>query len=358
MKQIIMFCAAYLRLENVVPVLVRIIILNISFILFLTPALAEDEPVLKEKIIVHNDIVTLGDLFLNAGIRENVAVFQSPQIGTKGVISASRVQLAAQRNGLIWSNPGNISRISVERPSRFISLKDIKDLLSPTLSNRAGIENTENMDVIFARGSQGLHLNSKNNAPLVVMSSQINPQTGAFRAVIGTEELSGVVAQATYAGRVLQTANVVVPSKIILTGSTITTGDIKTIKLPMNRVRSNHVRREKFALGKAATRQLQPNIPIFKNDVEVPKIVKKNESVDIRFNIPGLFLRTKGKAMEDGAKGEEITVINEKSKRKIQAVVTGPGAVSVSNTQRPNIITSTTGQPSQPADRFEGYLVR
>ncbi|MEM8744332.1 MAG: hypothetical protein AAGF14_06840, partial [Pseudomonadota bacterium] len=52
---------------------------------------ARAEPLLREQIKVYSDIVTLGDLFENAGDAERAPVFRSPELGTRGVVAAKRV---------------------------------------------------------------------------------------------------------------------------------------------------------------------------------------------------------------------------------------------------------------------------
>jgi flagella basal body P-ring formation protein FlgA len=46
--------------------------------------------------------------------------------------------------------------------------------------------------------------------------------------------------------------------------------------------------------------------------------------------MPGIMLTVRGKAMEGGAEGDVISVINEQSKRTLQGVVIAPGRVAVS----------------------------
>jgi flagella basal body P-ring formation protein FlgA len=45
---------------------------------------------------------------------------------------------------------------------------------------------------------------------------------------------------------------------------------------------------------------------------------------------PGLLLTAKGQALEDGAKGETIRIMNTQSNRTIEAVVTAAGTARVS----------------------------
>ncbi|MCE0494437.1 flagellar basal body P-ring formation chaperone FlgA [Vibrio salinus] len=58
-------------------------------------------------------------------------------------------------------------------------------------------------------------------------------------------------------------------------------------------------------------------------------VVCRNEDVTIRAGKNGLQITTQGKALSDGNLGEQIRVRNNKSKRIIDAVVSGSGEVTV-----------------------------
>ena len=76
-----------------------------------------------------------------------------------------------------------------------------------------------------------------------------------------------------------------------------------------------------------------------------PELVARNETVTIVFEVPGIMLTTRGKALEAGAQGDLVNVLNVQSKRTVQATVTGPGRVTVVATT-PRIVA--TADPSNP----------
>jgi flagellar basal body P-ring formation protein FlgA len=47
------------------------------------------------------------------------------------------------------------------------------------------------------------------------------------------------------------------------------------------------------------------------------------------FEAPGILLTIRGKALEAGAHGDLINVLNVQSKRTVQGTVSGPGRVTV-----------------------------
>ncbi len=55
--------------------------------------------------------------------------------------------------------------------------------------------------------------------------------------------------------------------------------------------------------------------------------VRRGAMVEVVFDAPGLSLRTRARALESGAQGEIIRVVNIQSERSFEALVTGPGAV-------------------------------
>ena len=81
--------------------------------------------------------------------------------------------------------------------------------------------------------------------------------------------------------------------------------------------------------GKAARKALRAGVPLRESDLLRPVVVERASMVTIAYEVPGITLSLKGKAMEAGALGDAVSVQNLTSKRMIQAVVTGPGRVRV-----------------------------
>jgi flagella basal body P-ring formation protein FlgA len=54
--------------------------------------------------------------------------------------------------------------------------------------------------------------------------------------------------------------------------------------------------------------------------------VRRGETVSLTYQMPGMSLSMRARALEDGAIGQGIRLLNTASNRTIDAVVTGPGA--------------------------------
>lgn len=83
------------------------------------------------------------------------------------------------------------------------------------------------------------------------------------------------------------------------------------------------------AIGKAARWALRAGAPVELRELNNPKVVHRNESVDVAFEDDGVSLVLQAKAMADAAVGDSIEVVNTQSKKVIEAVVSGPGRAVV-----------------------------
>jgi flagellar basal body P-ring formation protein FlgA len=57
--------------------------------------------------------------------------------------------------------------------------------------------------------------------------------------------------------------------------------------------------------------------------------VRRGESVTLIYEVPGVALSMRARALEDGAVGQSVRFLNTSSNRTIDATVTGPGAARV-----------------------------
>ncbi len=79
-----------------------------------------------------------------------------------------------------------------------------------------------------------------------------------------------------------------------------------------------------LAIGKAARRALRDGAPAAWRDLDNPKVVHRNDAVDVAYESDGVRLVLEGRAMADAAVGEALEVMNTQSKKLIEAVASGP----------------------------------
>ena len=113
-------------------------------------------------------------------------------------------------------------------------------------------------------------------------------------------------------------------------GAVIKSADVLIERRPRAEVGRDIITDHEQAVGLAARSALQPGRPLRAADLMKPEMVQRNETVTIVYEVPGIMLTVRGKAVDGGAEGDVISVLNEQSKRTVQGVVVGPGRVVIS----------------------------
>jgi len=283
-------------------------------------AVAADAPWLKERIEVFDDLVRLGDLFENAGDAANIAVFRSPDLGTEGTVSSSRVVLSAKQRGLEWTNPGGIERIIVRRPSRHITLEQISETLARRIARERGLDETATLDVKLEGGAKSIHLNPKVTEPFVVRELDLH-RDGTFRAVTGIKDSDFARQSFVFHGTAVEAVEMPAPNRTVERGALITAADLETIRVPKSASAEGLATAPDELLGMAAKRRLPAGQPVRRSDVEAPVLIERNAVVTVLYQTPGMVLKTRGRATADGAHGETIPIVNLQTKRTLQARV-------------------------------------
>jgi flagellar basal body P-ring formation protein FlgA len=313
-------------------------------------ALAETEkapagPTLKREAIVTGEIVRIGDLLENAGVVAEVAIFRAPDLGQTGSVPARRVAEAVRPHQIVGLDTRGIDDVLVTRASRAISVKEIAARLIRALAAQYGLADTTDLAIAFDHEVRTLYVEPSAHAELAPSRLNYDPRSRRFDAVI---ELTGTAARRApirLMGVLTETFEAAVPLRTLAQGEIVKASDLTLTRRPKSELLTATVVTVEQAAGLIAKRALVAGKPIRQADLMKPELVTRNETVTIVFEMPGIMLTTRGKALEAGAQGDLVNVLNVQSKRTVQATVTGPGRVTVFATT-PRIVA--TADPSNP----------
>lgn len=232
-------------------------------------ALAGQTVALRAQPLSHGATVTLGDLFDGAdGPAAKVVVSRVPPAGQQSILEASLVQSIAHNAGLDWNNAQGLHHIIVESGP------------------------------------------AEPAARLVRAEADATPRTTRSHVAKSRRaDQTLVYARNIMAGEILQ------PSDLEWSDTAIGAADTPD--------------QPQAIMGKAARRPLRAGAVCELHDLDSPKIVHRNEVIDVAYEDEGIRVVLEGKAMSDASVGDEVQVMNVQSKKIIEAVASAPGQAVV-----------------------------
>ncbi len=294
------------------------------------PARAETgpPPLLKPEIEVAAELVTLGDLFDNAGLMAEKAVFRAPEIGTWGNVAAKDVAAAARRAGLTDFDLGGLTETRVVRASRRVSADDIAGFLDQAIAATLGIDNRDRLSVTLDVPPAPFYADPKVDRPMALVGLKLSRANGRFEATIRPSR-PGNVPSFTVTGTAIEKTVVAVLTRTVERGEVVRLDDIAMRFVAVNRAPRTETIGPADVVGRAARRTLAADAPIRAADFQAPKLVDRNEVVMIVYRTGGLTLTARGRALSSGVEGAIIDVRNLQSKKIVQAEITAPGVVTI-----------------------------
>ena len=130
-------------------------------------------------------------------------------------------------------------------------------------------------------------------------------------------------------GRVLEIIRVPVLNRRVKAGNVIREGNIDWIELEARRVRDSFVTDAESLIGQQVVRTLIAGKPVRTRDVRSRVLVAKGSLAMLTLKTNRMLLTVRVLAMGDGGMGETIRVLNTRSKKTIEAIVTGAGHITV-----------------------------
>jgi flagella basal body P-ring formation protein FlgA len=177
-----------------------------------------------------------------------------------------------------------------------------------------------------------LHLPVDAEPTLGFSGLSYDPASGRFTARLVAPADAPPLAAATVTGRAVHMTEVPVLRRRGVPGEVITQADIDWLRVGARRLPGNVVVDSASLIGKSPRRAIRPGQPVRATDLREPVLVPKNSLIVLRLETDRMVLTAQGRALEDGASGQVIRVMNTKSNAIINGVVAESGTVRVLQT--------------------------
>jgi flagella basal body P-ring formation protein FlgA len=312
-------------------------------------------PALKHSAVVTDEIVRIGDLIENAGSLAAVPIFRAPDVGTTGSVSTQDILDAVRPYHLFRLDVADITAVEVTRAGRSITPSEIKAHILRAFAGHHGLGEAPQLTLEIDRDIRSFTVEANITGELQVVQSSFEPRTGRFDITL---ELPGsAIARRRplhFTGSIVERVEVVVLARSLQRGDIIRRSDLAIEHRRKNETPIDAVGSADNATRLAVRMNLRAGQLLRQSDLMKPELVKRNETVSLIYEAPGILLTTRGKATESGAEGDLITAINLQSKRTVQGIVTGPGQIKLIATTSRLITASISNDRPFPAQNTSG----
>lgn len=304
--------------------------ISLGFLLVVGFVAAASAAELRPAVTVSGETVTLGDIFDDAGNAASVVVAPAPAPGTRAEISISRISLSARRNGIGWRNEAGLTHIVVGRSGTTVPDADVAAAISSAIAAQSSaLPSSSVLQIDFASGMAGIQVADGDEPTVKVEQIAFNRRSGAFTAILRAPANDMLSPLRRVAGRAYPVTDVPVLTRDMQPGEVVRQQDIDWVRLPSNRVGQNIVTSLEHLLGMSPRRPARAGEPMRVADMQPPIVVGKGTQVDMSFVSGALTLVARGRALESGAVGDVVGVLNIRSNRTVQGVVEGPNMVRI-----------------------------
>jgi flagella basal body P-ring formation protein FlgA len=302
----------------------RNVFVGLGFLLALTTS-AIAAPALRSEVTVRSEIVTVGDMFDNAGILAEEGLFRAPAPGTTGTVTIDAVREAASLVGLTEFEAEGIERVRVARPAAVVDTEFLTHLITVDLSQRGILAPDMIADTKFDRPDLVINAEAVVD-PARLINLRYMPQSGEFTArflIAGQDEpvdVTGTIDLLVEAPHLIDT---------LPAGTVLTQSDIEMRLVPLTTAETSGSARLQDLIGKALARQSRAGMMLKVNDVRAPELVSRNDIVTVFLKSGAMTLTVKGQALSAAAEGDTIPVLNLTTKKVLYGRATAAGTIEI-----------------------------
>ena len=297
-----------------------------AFLMMAGAAVALASADLKKDVTLTGDNLTVGDIFDNAGRNSAYVLGPAPQPGKEMVLNTSTLLRIASALDLEWQPASNTDQIIVRRAATFIPTATVLDEIQTKLKEKVVTEKFS-----LDTGSMNLNITLPNDQPgtMDVTDVTYNQRTNRFEATVVAPSLANPLKKLVVTGSVKAITTIPVLKNTLRNGDMIGMNDIEMVDFFTAEIQGNTMLKAEDVIGMTPRRMTMAGKPINAVDLQSPKLVDRGQGVTIIFKAGPLNLTAMGKALQAGARGDVIHVVNNSSNRTVDAIISGEREVTV-----------------------------
>jgi flagella basal body P-ring formation protein FlgA len=286
-------------------------------------------PVLRANVTVTGDVVRIGDVIDNAGVAAQIAIYRAPDLGTTGTLPTAQVLSVLRAHQVIGVEAKDIKQVSVTRLARTVEAKEIEQDIAHALEHRGGLGDAANLTLTFDRDLQDVQLDASNSGAMQLVATRFEPRSGRFDVTFEVADDSGTAAtRLRFTGTAIETVEAAVLTRNVERNDILKSSDVVLERRPKADVGGDAAGRN-HSVGMQMRHPMRSGQPLRSADLVKPDLVQRDQEVTVIYQSAGLYLTTRGKALDSGAEGDLVNVLNPQTKRTLSGTVSARAQVTI-----------------------------
>lgn len=282
-------------------------------------------PALRSDVTVTGDVVTVGDMFDDAGDLGDTAIFRAPAPGTTGTVALADIQNAARLIGLTDFDAAGLTSIRVARASTLVDASALDKLIAAKLLATGSLPDGAIPQISFDIADLGFNAAAV-AIPASLVSLRYSPTSPGFAArftIAGIEQpidLTGTIMLMTDAPKLVSN---------IAAGTLLQTSDFTMARVPLATAQAGGYADLDQLVGKQLLRSTHSGVSLRPADVGEQTVVMRNSLVTVLFHQGAMTLTVRGVAVMSASAGQPVDVLNSVTKKILHGVAQPDGTVSI-----------------------------
>jgi len=282
-------------------------------------------PVLKAEVSVNHPVITVGDMFEDAGLLAERALFRAPAPGTTGIVSLEAVRAAAAKAGLVDYSQDGLLSVRVERRATVVDTTTLSSLISADLELRGLLPEGAELHARF--DNPGLSYNAEAvDHPVTLVALRYQPGAAGF---VARFQLAGMELPVDVSGSIDLLVEVPHLAASLKAGAVLSPADIEMKPVSLAFADQSGVESLDDLVGKQLRRNSRAGVMLKAADVTEPLAVRRNTEVTVLLRTGPMTLTVIGQSLGDAVAGQPVQVMNSVTRKILNGVATANGAVEI-----------------------------
>lgn len=290
----------------------------------LAPAVSA-APVLRGDIVVAAAVVTVGDMFEEAGPAAETGLFRAPAPGTAGMVSLEDIAAAARRAGIAHFESAGLDRVRVARAGTLVDEELVSTLIAADLAARGILTDKMSYQMALDAPLPVLHAASA-QAPAALVMLRYMPGSSTFSARF---QIAGRESPLDVSGQIQMMIEAPHLVRSLPAGAILAAEDVDWRPVPLAYAETAGLVGIEDLVGKQLQRPTRAGVLLRPADLKAPELVSRNDTVTVIYRNGPLTLTIRGQALNAASLHQPVNVLNLMSRRTLRGVAIAPGTIAV-----------------------------